>query len=644
MREFFTAAEILAVGAAALPRDLRALNRLIDRERWHDDAVRVRAREQGRGGGAEYHLSLLPAEVQAKLIAAEAPVQAALDARSTTLWQRFERLPEKTKAVARARLAAVERTALLAAGMPRRAAVALVAREQNVATSSLWNWLRAAQAVHRADRLPALAPRHTGRTAVKACHPSAWEFLKADYLRASSPAFDACYRRLCEAAAANGWSPVPSLKTLRRRLDREVPRALRLLQRKSTDAAARTFPHQTRDRSVFAAMQAVNADGHTLDVFARFEDGRIARPVLVAVQDLLSGMIVGHRLDVSEHWGAVRLAFADAVESFGIPEVAYLDNGRAFASKMVSGGQPTRYRFKVKLDEPEGLLTRLGVRVAWVTPYHGQSKPIERAFRDLCEEIARHPLCEGAYTGNKPAAKPENYGARAIPIAEFEVLVARQIARHNLRCGRRTATAQGRSFAETFRASFEDKATLVKRATPAQLRELLLAAEERTARAPDGSVHLGDNRYWHEALVEQIGRKVVLRFDPLSLFLPVAVYARDGRFLCEAECIERTGFNDMAAARAHAQRKRAYLRKLRELRELELTLSIDDLARALPAPEPPPPPAPGVVKLVANGAPRARDEGWDDATVASFARGARMLDDGQVLPFTRASKAEGGAA
>ncbi|MGD9769763.1 MAG: transposase domain-containing protein, partial [Pseudolabrys sp.] len=367
--------------------------------------------------------------------------------------------------------------------MQRRAAVILVAKQEDFSASAIWTWLRAATAVHRTDRLAALAPRYVGRTTTADCDPRAWEFLKADYLRPEQPAFDACYRRLVEEAApAHGWSPIPSEKTLRRRLQREVPHGVRVLKRQGAEAASRTYPHQVRNRKVLHAMEGVNADGHTFDVFVKWPDGSIGRPCLVAVQDVYSGMIVGHRVDRSESWPAVRLAFADAIESYGIPEHCWLDNGRAFASKMITGRMQSRYRFKVRDDEPMGLLTALNTRVHWVTPYHGQAKPIERAFGDLCESIAKHPFCAGAYTGNSPVAKPDNYGARAIPSGEFETFVAQQIARHNMRDGRNTDVARGRSFLAAFRESYEHPRTVVRRATVDQLRSLLLAAEGVTCR------------------------------------------------------------------------------------------------------------------------------------------------------------------
>jgi putative transposase len=140
-----------------------------------------------------------------------------------------------------------------------------------------------------------------------------------------------------------------------------------------------------------------------------------------------------------------RLAFADLFSKWGIPAGCLLDNGRAFASKWITGGAKTRFRFKIREEEPTGILTALGVRIHWATPYRGQSKPIERAFRDLCDTIASHPAVHGAYTGNHIDAKPENYGiAGGSDRDVFVELVSRGIAAHNARPGRRTETARGR--------------------------------------------------------------------------------------------------------------------------------------------------------------------------------------------------------
>lgn len=631
MSDWFTLNELAALKSPALPDTVRDLQRLASQNGWQGDAERSRLRD-AKSGAVEYHVSLLPAAARADLFARETltPKESAKASRREALWLAFDRAPEKTKAEARRRLTIVQE--IEAASTTVKAAIASAATRHRVSQGTLFSWLRLARGVERADRLAALTPRHAGRQATADCAGEAWEFLKSDWLRQSQPAFSACYRRLADAAAAKGWTPIPSAKTLQRRLERELPRGAIVLARKGGDAARALFPAQTRDRSVFHAMEAVNVDGHKFDVFVKWPDGTVGRPMVVAFQDLHSNLFVAHRLDRSENRDAVRLALGDMVESHGIPEHVYFDNGRAFASKWITGRMANRFRFKVRDDEPTGILTELGVQVHWTTPYSGQSKPIERAFRELAEEIARHPKCEGAYTGNRPDAKPENYGSKAVPFEQFEALVAAEIARFNLRAGRRTKAAGGKlSFADVYKASLARETTMVRRATETQRRLFLLAAEGVTTR-DNGEVNLAGNRYWTEELLEVPRRKVIVRFDPADFALPVHVYTLDGRFVATAECIELTGFADTAKARAHAALRRAFLKKLRDIRDLERLLTPDELAAMLPEAEPVALPAPKVVRMVQQNAEARRGDG--EAARDAFNRGAEKLF-GEVVGFGR---------
>jgi len=43
-----------------------------------------------------------------------------------------------------------------------------------------------------------------------------------------------------------------------------------------------------------------------------------------------------------------------------------------------------------------GLFTSLGCQIHFATPYHGQAKPIERAFRDMAKSIELDPRFAGA--------------------------------------------------------------------------------------------------------------------------------------------------------------------------------------------------------------------------------------------------------
>lgn len=638
MRTFFSVSEI----AAAQGVHPRSVTRTAKVSGWR--TIEGKARKQaGRdgGGGWEYHVSLLPPAVQARLkVIHDTPANsnrdAAADGRSER-WARFEALSSHRKAACEKRLKAV--CAVddhVRAGLARTAAVAIVAAERDVSPRALRMWLQRIDGVARADWLPALADGYRATAKAGDCHPDAWAALKSDYLRPEGPRFSACYRRMAEAAKENGWSPVPNERALRRRLNAEVPRAVQIAARDGPEALNALYPAQRRSVAALHAMQAVNADGHRLDLFVRVPGRNLpVRVYLVALQDLFSRKVLAWRLALSENKDAVRLAIGDMVERYGIPDEIVLDNGRAFASKWITGGSPTRYRFKVREEEPQGVLTALGINIHWTTPYHGQAKPIERAFLDLAEEIAKHPACSGAYTGNRPDAKPENYGNSAVDLDVLRALVDQQVARHNARTGRRTEAAGGRSFDDTFSASMADENTIVRWPTAAQRALWLLAAERIRARKGSGEIHLLGNRFWHVALNAHMGRRLTVRFDPDDLTRPVHVYDDADRLICVADCIDDTGFLDTDAARAHAAKKNALTRTLRESARLHAELAPDDLAElygaAAPAPEPQV--EPPRVKRVVGGAPVA-EPGWTDADEDAFERALQRLE-GQVIAFPR---------
>lgn len=424
-----------------------------------------------------------------------------------------------------------------------------------------------------------LLPNYEGGAPEAEVSTEAWDFFKADFLRLEQPSSAGCFRRLQRVAAIEGWT-VPSLRTLERKMAREVSRPVLILAREGQDALFQTYPPQIRDRRGFAALEALNADGHRFDVFVRFPNGAVGRPLMVCVQDLYSGKLLGYRVGASETAELVRLAFHDVVIEYGIPQHVWLDNGRAFASKSITGGVPSRHRFKVKEDDPVGLLVGLGIEVHWATPHHGQAKPIERAFRDLCDSVSKHPAFAGAYTGNSPANKPANHGERAIPFDEFREVLRDEIFAHNAQAGRRSLTCNGRSFDETFNESYCSGP--VRRATKEQRDVLLMQTVAIKANPKSGSIRIDGNYYWNEKLVQWGGTRVVVRFDPDNLHKPVTVYGEGNRLICVAEPSQLVGFSNRDAARKLAKDRREYLLSVERSKTLALRMTASEVAARLP--------------------------------------------------------------
>ncbi len=636
-QEWWTAQELADAALPDLPTTKRRVQDHINKNGWADASGLMR-RRAGRGGGFEYHWSLLPRRAQARLIREAHPAE--LPAQTGADWAAYDRLSATAKGKAAARVEAlVEVETLERAGHTAHQAVSIVSEMRGTGYSerSIWAWRTSVRGVDRSDWLPVLAPRHATaarRVVTAEMHPDAWEFFKADYLRLGEPTLEACWRRVQRAGRTSGWA-VPCQKTLKRLMDRTVSKPAQVLAREGWDALKRLYPPQERDKSHLHALHSVEADYHKWDVFVEW-DGEIVRPQMVAFRDVYSGKLLSFRFEKTACWSGVQQAFGEMIEEFGIPQAVYLDNGREFATKQFTGGTHNRFRFTHSDDDVPGILMTLGIETYFTKPYSGQSKTIERTFRDYAGEIAKDPRFQGAYVGNRPDAKPENYGSKAIPMDRFMEVVAEGIAEHNARTGRAAAVAGGRSFDETFAASFATAP--IRRATAEQRRLWLMGAKGLHADSTNGQLRFMGARFWAPWMSTILGQKVIGRFDPMKLDAGMHVYSFDNRYLGEAECVEPGKYNSLEDARRHEKARAAYRRAVVAERDAARRLDIaavgrmlDDVGSDAPAP------APAQARVVRpefgrqREMPRQREASPDEvaaraATVARIEDAARHRD------------------
>ncbi|MDP2258102.1 MAG: DNA-binding domain-containing protein, partial [Caulobacter sp.] len=285
---WFSAAELAEKALPGLPATKRGVQMLADREGWArraDDEGRPLARtRKGRGGGTEYHLSLLSGAAQARLAADAMPRARAERPDRDSMWMRHDRAPDGMKAEARRRLAVIDEIErFVQAGLGKeKALTTVVAQARRVAQaqgveppygeSTVRGWFSLIAGVDPADRLAYLVPGYVGRTRRVDCTREAFDLFASDYLRLSCPTYEGAYQRVLRAAAEHGWV-VPSAKSLKRRLDAEFPQNVQLLCRKGPEALAHAYPHMDRSRAGIGALQIVNLDGHTWDNLALWPDG-----------------------------------------------------------------------------------------------------------------------------------------------------------------------------------------------------------------------------------------------------------------------------------------------------------------------------------------------------------------------------------
>ena len=622
--EWFIAPELAKADLPGMPKTdkgmLKALRKVADGETG-------KARQRDGTKATEFHISLLPPSVQAALLRKHGKVQVGdrlMDLPKPkapryckeVLWARWNQAGATAQAKAQQKLDAVLAVqGLIKNGVSKMEAFASIAREFAIPQPTLLRWHYAVQKFEQADWLPLLLPKHkegavAGRSKKMAeITADAWETFKGDYLRLEKPTFSVCYYRLQRIAEQKGWV-VPSESALRRRLNFEVSQEQQVLFREGEHALHQMYPPQVRSVLDLEAMQWITGDGYQHNVFVQWFNGEILRPKTWFWMDIYSRKIVGWRTDVSENTDSIRLSLMDVCRTYGIPRELTIDNTRAAANKWMTGGVPNRYRFKVKEDDPKGIIPMLGIDLHWTSVIlgkgHGQAKPVERAFGvgGLEEFIDKHPALVGAYTGPNPMAKPDNYGDRAVDAKAFLAAVAEGVEMYNSRQNRDTEVCRGvMSFDDAFAVSYQQ--ATVRKATKEQLQLLMLQAEAvRVSQhgtitlEAGGKIASRQNRYGSPALYQHIGKKVVARFDPAALHDGVILYTLDGLLIGPAECIDKVGFGDTQAAREHKRRRTQFVKGTKAAAQAQREMDALEVAALMPGASNPTPPESKVVEMV----------------------------------------------
>ena len=139
-----------------------------------------------------------------------------------SIWAYAKGRSDTAKMRAIKRLAVLRRIEeLTAQGRTKTAAIALVSKEANQGSSTLWSWLRHANGVMPKDRLPALVPKFRGGGRRAEIDEGVYRNLIAVYLFDAKITWSKCCQRHREAAKAVGVN-LPHNRTLWRRFAKEL--------------------------------------------------------------------------------------------------------------------------------------------------------------------------------------------------------------------------------------------------------------------------------------------------------------------------------------------------------------------------------------------------------------------------------------
>ena len=123
---------------------------------------------------------------------------------------------------------------LIKSGTKTLAAMEEVAERTGISRRSLYTYLNKTRGLKTDEWESALKRKPSAPRPRVRCHPDALNrFLE---LARTGAVVAACYRQLLVEAQAKGWSPIPSERTLRRELERQVSWQDRYMARRSANA------------------------------------------------------------------------------------------------------------------------------------------------------------------------------------------------------------------------------------------------------------------------------------------------------------------------------------------------------------------------------------------------------------------------
>ncbi|MGY4028105.1 transposase domain-containing protein [Aeromonas rivuli] len=538
------------------------------------------------GKGFEYHIDCLPPETRVHLLQQQVKeqveaAQAKASAESAERWLAFQEATESKRQEAARNLQICLMVADLVEknDMKMYKAFAHIADTTGTPLGTIKRWFYiepGLKGIQKGDWLPALLSR-------QGCHskhkevicPEAWSFFQGDYLRTDAPTLRSCYERLLEAAKVTGWS-IPHVSFFRRRIKTHIPLELRVSLREGAFRAKQDLvPAQRRSRAGLHAMQIVNGDGYTHNLWIRLPNGQVVRPTTWFFQDVYSSMLLSYCVDVSENTDMLGLALHQMVSRYGVPAACVLDRGSAALSQAMSGrmhrpsGRDKKHK-KFDSAEVEGAMTAMGIDVTWTrveadtagNKGNARAKPIERAFNGksgLGSVVDKHPAFASATVGDSVDKKPAHYvdaQKNAVSLETFLQVLAAQIEAWNSREGRRTemAKARGLSYRQVFEESYSQ--VTIRKPSDYQLMMCLMRTEEcpvhgggvielKASQNPLGEC----NRYHSPMLYAHIGTKVSLRFNPSNLSEAVYAYDATGVLIGQIPILKDVAFNDRGGAR-----------------------------------------------------------------------------------------------
>ena len=325
-----------------------------------------------------------------------------------------------------------------------------------------------------------------------------------------------------------------------------------------------------RDSRLLSVGEVWVADGHTLafDILNP-KTGKAQRMTMIMVFDWASRYPVGATLAFTEDSQHIQAAFRNGFLNWGaLPQYVYLDNGKAFKSKLFH----EQWEGHDLAKELGGIFPKLGIRAQFAESYNAKAKIIERFFRTFQEQFERFiSSFRGANIADKPATlmRNEKWIKKLYTCEPPTTEEAMQMIGYYIRYVYGITPHRGldnRKPWEVVNSAPKPQDRLVN---PSQLNFMMLSVERKAIR--NEGIVLNKLKYWHPDLVFHMGKPVIIRYD-LADARWVLVYDEADVFICQASLRQAQHpfiQADLQNSKSHKEYRQEYtqIKKLQRLTE-----------------------------------------------------------------------------
>lgn len=403
----------------------------------------------------------------------------------------------------------------------------------------------------------------------------AGEFFASLALDQAERSYNECYRITLgwyrEEVSKDG--PFPSLSAFERWVTKKYPKPYRELARKGPSHYVRTHQYYIdRDASDIPAGKGWYSDHHQLDTRVQMPDGRLLRPWLTAWMDARTAKMVGwHLHEDAPNSDHIFYSFYLAVKEHGLPDWIYLDNGKDYLCRDLTG----KTHRKKPIDEiverqSRSLMGLLRVKVILAEVKNAQAKYIERRFKDFINGFAKFMP---GYVGSNPSKRPEKTekqcaGGEILPFQDCKSLLDKYIAETFNNLPSKGKLLNGMSPNQAWEAYRGE----IRTVSNESLRLCMMRTSKAMRIGRNGVIdrELGiELRYWAEWMPPMRGEYVYIRRDIENYGEAWAWNDKDDVYLGKATLAEKmpiqaTGKIDRTRLKEEIRRKRADIKAARD--------------------------------------------------------------------------------